>query len=270
VYVDGFNLYYGCLKGTSYKWLDLEALCALLLPNYDVRRIRYFTARISGRPDQPGSPTRQDAYLRALASRPKVSIHYGKFLQSTVRMPLAAPQPGGPRTVEVIKTEEKGSDVNLATYLLLDAFRKDSDAAVVISNDSDLCEPIRIVQNEFKMPVGLLIPHSRPSQALRSLNPAFVKQIRCGPLSASFLPRSPTPAAGQSPSQPHGKAEHIARPRPRTGPAPTPRSGWGSHNIIQRPRHHGQFRRPRLCSSQVSTRLAAGQSGPQSLPWRLC
>jgi NYN domain len=188
VYVDGFNLYYGCLKGTSYKWLDLEALCALLLPNYDVKRIRYFTARISGRPDQPDSPIRQDAYLRALASRPKVTIHYGKFLQSTVRMPLAAPQSGGPKTVEVIKTEEKGSDVNLATYLLLDAFRKDSDAAVVISNDSDLCEPIRIVQNEFKMPVGLLIPHSRPSEALRRLNPAFVKQIRRGPLSASQLP----------------------------------------------------------------------------------
>jgi hypothetical protein len=66
-----------------------------------------------------------------------VTIHYGKFLQSTVRMSLAAPPPGWPKTVEVIKTEEKGGDVNLATYLLVDAFRKDSDAAVVISNDSD-------------------------------------------------------------------------------------------------------------------------------------
>lgn len=86
VYVDGFNLFYGCLKGTSSKWLDLEALRTLLLPGYDINRIRYFTARISGRPDKPHSPTRQDAYLRALASRPKVTIHYGKFLQSTVRM----------------------------------------------------------------------------------------------------------------------------------------------------------------------------------------
>ncbi len=57
-------------------------------------------------------------------------------------MPLANPRPGGARTVEVVKTEEKGSDVNLATYLLLDAFRRRCDSAVVISNDSDLAEPI--------------------------------------------------------------------------------------------------------------------------------
>lgn len=202
MYVDGFNLYYGCLKGTSYKWLDLEALCVLLLPNYDIKRIRYFTARISGRPDKPDSPMRQDTYLRALASRPKVTIHYGKFLRSTVRMPLAAPPPGGPKTVEVIKTEEKGSDVNLATYLLIDAFRKDTDVAVVISNDSDLCEPIRIVQDEFKVAVGLLIPHSRPSEALRRLNPAFVKQIRRGPLSASQLPKKLTNSRGRTITKP--------------------------------------------------------------------
>jgi NYN domain len=202
VYVDGFNLYYGCLKGTSYKWLDLETLCALLLPGYDVKRIRYFTARISGRPERPDSPTRQDTYLRALASRATVTIHYGKFLRSTVRMPLAAPQPGGSKTVEVIKTEEKGSDVNLATYLLLDAFRNDSNVAVVISNDSDLCEPIRIVQDEFKVPVGLLIPHRRPSEALRRLKPAFVKQIRRGPLSASQFPDKLTGPGGRTISKP--------------------------------------------------------------------
>jgi hypothetical protein len=202
VYVDGLNLYYGCLKNTPYKWLDLEALCRLLLPAYDVKRIRYFTARISGRPDKPHSPTRQDAYLRALATRPKVTIHFGKFLQSTVRMPLAVPRPGGPKTVEVIKTEEKGSDVNLATYLLIDAFRKDSDIAVVISNDSDLCESIRLVQDEFETPVGLIIPHSRPSEALRRLNPAFVKQIRRGPLSASQFPAKVVHAHGQTISKP--------------------------------------------------------------------
>ncbi len=202
VYVDGFNLYYGCLKGTSYKWLDLEALCGMLLPNHDIKRIRYFTARISGRPNKPDSPTRQDAYLRALATRPKVTIHFGKFLQSTVRMPLAAPRQGGPKTVEVIKTEEKGSDVNLATYLLIDAFRSDSDLAVVVSNDSDLCEPIRIVKDEFSVPVGLLIPHSRTSEALRKLRPAFVKQIRRGPLSASQLPAKVTDARGRTISKP--------------------------------------------------------------------
>jgi hypothetical protein len=189
VYVDGFNLYYGALKGTAYKWLDLDALFRTLLPTHEIKRIRYFTARISGRPDNPDSPTRQDTYLRALRTLPNVSVHLGKFLQSNVRMPLAQPRPGGPKTVEVIKTEEKGSDVNLATYLLIDAFRHDSDLAVVVSNDSDLCEPIRIAQKEFGVPVALLIPHNRTSQALSKLKPLFIKQIRRGPLSASQFPQ---------------------------------------------------------------------------------
>jgi hypothetical protein len=105
-------------------------------------------------------------------------------------MPLAQPRRDGPKTVEVIKTEEKGSDVNIATYLLIDAFRRDSDLAVVVSNDSDLCEPIRIVKQEFGVPVALFIPHKRTSHALSKLNPLFIKQIRQGPLSASqFAPQ---------------------------------------------------------------------------------
>ena len=103
-------------------------------------------------------------------------------------MPLARPKAGGPKTVEVIKTEEKGSDVYLATYLLIDAFRHDSDLAVVVSNDSDLCETIRIVKDEFNVPVALLIPHNRTSQALSKLRPLFIKRIRQGPLSASQFP----------------------------------------------------------------------------------
>ena len=197
VYVDGFNLYYGCLKGTDYKWLDLDALFCILLPNYDINRIRYFTARISARPDNPGAAQRQDKYLQALRTLPNVSIHLGKFLVSTVRMPLAVTKPGGAKTVEVIKTEEKGSDVNLATYLLVDAFRNDSDIAVVVSNDSDLCEPIRVVQDEFRVPTGLIIPHSRTSHALSKLRPAFIKQIRRGPLSACQFPEHVTDQQGR-------------------------------------------------------------------------
>lgn len=44
VYVDGFNLYYGCLKGTAHKWLDLAQLCRHVLPRNEVTRIKYFRA----------------------------------------------------------------------------------------------------------------------------------------------------------------------------------------------------------------------------------
>src|SRR6266540_5275919 len=141
-YIDGFNLYYGALKGTPYKWLDIVALARRLVPDDHLVAVRYFTARVRPQPNDPQQPQRQQAYLRALDTLPLVTIHLGHYLSHATRMPLANPRPGRAGTVEVIKTEEKGSDVNLATYLLLDAFRQDCQAAVVISNDSDLKEPI--------------------------------------------------------------------------------------------------------------------------------
>ena len=123
VYVDGFNLYYGCLKGSRFKWLDLGRLCALLLPNYQIARIRYFTAKVRPRPDDPQKHIRQMVYLRALQTIPNLSIHYGHYLSHTVRMPLAHPRPGGPSTVEVIKTEEKGRTSTLPPTSSSTAFR---------------------------------------------------------------------------------------------------------------------------------------------------
>ena len=121
VYVDGFNLYYGCLKGTKNKWLNIQSLFEDLMPGFDVKRVKYFTARVKPRPDDPQAAARQNAYLRALGTLPKVSIYYGQYSVHNVRMKVADLN-AVPRTVEVIKTEEKGSDVNLATHLLMDAF----------------------------------------------------------------------------------------------------------------------------------------------------
>ncbi len=162
VYVDAFNLYYGCLKGTPYKWLDLSKLCQAELPANQVNRIRYFTARVNARPGDPQQPDRQQAYLRILRTLPNLSIHYGHYLSSTAWMPLLNPQPTGPTTVQVVKTEEKGSDVNLACHLLLDAFEQDCEAAVVVSNDSDLAEPIRLVRAKFQLKVVVLHPCRPP------------------------------------------------------------------------------------------------------------
>jgi hypothetical protein len=70
VYVDAFNLYYGGLKGTPYRWLDLAALCARLLPKDRINRIRYFTAIVSARPDNPDAPQRQQVYRARSRRRP--------------------------------------------------------------------------------------------------------------------------------------------------------------------------------------------------------
>lgn len=190
VYVDGFNLYYGALKGTAHKWLDLDALCRRLLPRDDITLIRYFTARVTPRPDNPAVHTRQNAYLRALATIPHLTVHLGHYQMKTTRMPLASPPSGGPRTVRVIKTEEKGSDVNLATYLVFDACQGAFDTAVVISNDSDLAEPIRIVRHELGLKVGIINPHPAHmrSRGLEAARPTFIKQIRPSVLAACQFP----------------------------------------------------------------------------------
>lgn len=39
VYVDGFNLYYGCLKGSAYKWLNIPELCDKILPNNKIEKV---------------------------------------------------------------------------------------------------------------------------------------------------------------------------------------------------------------------------------------
>ena len=49
IYIDGFNLYYGAVKDTPYRWLDVRRMCELLLPEYSIETIKYFTARVSAR-----------------------------------------------------------------------------------------------------------------------------------------------------------------------------------------------------------------------------
>lgn len=195
VYVDAFNLYYGCLKGTPYRWLDLGTFCRQLLPRDQIHRIRYFTALVSGRPGDLRQPQRQQVYLRALQTIPHLSVHLGHYLSHPVRMPLAHPPSGGAYTVEVIRTEEKGSDVNLASYLLLDGFRSDCQAAVVISNDSDLKVPIELAQAELGLVVGVINPHP-PARRSRALQPTFWRQVREPQLRRSQVPAVMTDAKG--------------------------------------------------------------------------
>jgi uncharacterized LabA/DUF88 family protein len=190
VYVDGFNLYYGAVKNTPYRWLDISAMCRLLLPKDDLHRIKYFTALVDPRPSDPDQRVRQETFLRALATIPNLSIFYGFFLTHEVTMPRVG---GG--YAQVIKTEEKGSDVNLATQLLVDAYHDDYEIAVIVSNDSDLLMPVQVVTREFKKPVGLLNPQKNPSRALLP-HVAFIKQIRPGVLAKSQFPKTLTDSRG--------------------------------------------------------------------------
>ena len=184
VYVDGFNLYYRGLKGTKFKWLDLGALSReFLRDDEDLVSIKYFTADVSPRSGDPTAPSRQEAYLRALRTIPCLSIYKGRFLPKTKTRPLVE-DPG--RFVEVHDTEEKGSDVNLATHLVHDAHRGVFDTALVVSQDTDLCEPMRIVNQELGKTLGVIwleasAPgkrHRRVSNFIKHANPSLLRRAQ--------------------------------------------------------------------------------------------
>lgn len=189
VYIDGFNLFYGALKGRPHlKWLDLAALGrALLLPDQSLHRVRYFTARVGGRGVDHKLPQRQDTFLRAVATLPGVSVHEGYFQTKPTRLPLASSPAHAPEIVEVLRTEEKGSDVNLATYLLLDAFREDAEVAVVVSDDFDLKEPLRVTRHVLGRTLGVASPRGRPSLS-RAAGASFYRPVRDAMLRECQLP----------------------------------------------------------------------------------
>jgi uncharacterized LabA/DUF88 family protein len=160
----------------------------LLLPKNQVLKIKYFTALVNPRPHDPDQPQRQQICLRALRTIPNPEVILGHFLTHEVSMPLANCPPGHQRYAQVIKTEEKGSDVNLATHLLHDGYQNAYAVAIVISNDSDLVETIKIVRNELKKGVIVLNPFKDTPSVELNKTATFVKPIRAGVLAASQFP----------------------------------------------------------------------------------
>jgi hypothetical protein len=193
LYVDAFNLYYGarslCGRGTAgWRWLDLRALGDSLLrrasvwPDAHLERIVYCTARIDGG-ENPTGQREQDVYLQAIRATGSVDlIEFGHYVSRVKQGRLAvadrkgrpvmassawpvmvqdregSPVPEARFVVSYAYREEKGSDVNVASHLLLDVLGGAVDAAIVISNDSDLRFPIQRARN--RVPVGTVNPSS--------------------------------------------------------------------------------------------------------------
>lgn len=191
VYVDGYNLYYGaryqCGRGTpGWRWLDLRRLASNLVQSHvpwkgaTVARVVYCTARISGR-DNPIGSQEQDIYLRALTQSGSIDeLSLGTYVTRTATAPLAtADRKGRPLItrpdwpvmirsgaggddpeamfmVSIARREEKGSDVNVASHLLLDVLQGQVDAAMIISNDSDLEFPVRTARQ--RVPIAMVNP----------------------------------------------------------------------------------------------------------------
>jgi len=156
VYVDGFNLYYGAVRGGPYKWLDLERYFRLLRKDDELRRICYFTALLDG-------PRRssQATYLRTLEQRPLIEIVLGKFKEKQIRCRVEQCKFTGSRMFT--QTEEKRTDVNIAVRMLDDAYQDCCDLFVLVSGDSDLVPAIHAVKARFpKKQVLVYVPSRNP------------------------------------------------------------------------------------------------------------
>lgn len=189
VYIDGYNLYYGgrglCGRSTTgWRWLDLKALASDLIATRScwqgtiIETVTYCTARVSGA-SNPVGQREQDVYLRALERSGSVTrISYGNYVARVATAPLATAgrngkpvisRPQWPLMVQdgaeqdvpdarfmasVARREEKGSDVNVASHLLIDVLTEAVDAAVVISNDSDLAYAVTFARG--RVAIGLV------------------------------------------------------------------------------------------------------------------
>lgn len=199
VYIDGFNLYFG-LRQSGYRrfyWLDVAKLARSFLRGPQLLvRTKFFTARISDRSGADGaSRKRQATYLDALSTLQDLDIYEGTFLLKRVRCAHCA------AVTEV--PEEKKTDVNIATQLLVDAFHNAFGCAIVVSGDSDLTPPVEAILKRFpdKRVVIALPPGRRSKQLVQAATGSF--HIGRAALSRSQLPRVVKLANGFSLQRPH-------------------------------------------------------------------
>jgi hypothetical protein len=191
VYVDGFNLYRRALQNTPYKWLNLSSMLGLLFPEFEIISIKYFTARISPLPNDTSLHLRQETYLRALRTIPKIELHFGKFEQKVALRPVhpwETTSTGELRKVKVKDFKEKGSDVNLCAHLMHDALKRKAEIFLVLTSDSDQLHPLQLLSEESEIKLGLIIPNKVSTKDLMKLNLPIVRRLREGIIRDSQFP----------------------------------------------------------------------------------
>lgn len=160
-YIDGFNLYFGMKEAGfgNLKWLDLKKLVENLLnSNQELIEVKYFTSRVSNNPDKQ---KRQSTYIDAVLSS-GVTILYGHYQSNSVSCKVCSSKWSS--------FSEKMTDVNIATNIIMDAYKDKYDTALLISGDSDLVPPIVAVHENFKQKrVFVAFPPKRHNNSVSSV-----------------------------------------------------------------------------------------------------
>jgi 6-hydroxy-3-succinoylpyridine 3-monooxygenase len=215
IYIDGYNLYYGCLKNTSLKWLDIQVLFEKqILPSILVTKdgkpatiellplsIKLFTAKILEKAAKADdSVACQVKYHNALKKKYNGRIELIEGYYSLIESKAKIVDVDKPNTwpkycqeITVWKLEEKQSDVNLALQAYHDAVVGSVDHIVIVTNDTDIAPALKLIREHTKVIVGLVIPtkdHVRIPNAGLEDNAHWVRtHINKEELAASQLPR---------------------------------------------------------------------------------
>lgn len=153
VYVDGFNLYFGIVEAgfIHSKWLNISTLVkSYLTSNQQLVGVKYFTSRITNNPQKQ---KRQTTFIETIETT-GIQIIYGLYKAIDIECRNCG------HTWSV--SNEKMTDVNISTHLLIDAYSDRYDTAILVSGDSDLVPPIKAVQSNFPdKSVSVFFPPNR-------------------------------------------------------------------------------------------------------------
>lgn len=214
VYVDGYNLYYGCLKGTPHKWLNPLSLFERILPTVtatidqhgaltsklDPLSVKFFTAPILEKAAKAKDSQRcQEKYHKALNKhlQGRIEIVNGYYSLTAARAKVIDSQdpkkwPRDCVETPIWKLEEKQSDVNLSLQAVVDALVSGIEHVVIVTNDTDIEPALKMIRAHTKAAVGLIIPttdHQRQPNTSLAQHAHWVRShITAGELQASQLP----------------------------------------------------------------------------------
>lgn len=173
-FIDGFNVYHSVkqashdqgLKGRGTRWLDIPAFCSSFLPlisrDASKHAIHYFTAYASHLvASNPGLTARHQSYIRCLESA-NVQIVISKFKEKKSRCPHCGQ--------EILRHEEKETDVAFAVRLMEAGFFDELDTAVLVSGDTDLAPAVRAFQKAFPQKrICFTFPYGRKNKELAQI-----------------------------------------------------------------------------------------------------
>lgn len=177
VYIDGLNLYRRLVdKVSGDGWVDYWLLATSVLPNFKIVKVRVFTSTLATE-----DPTLAEArWQRQVQLQPELSIHVGRIKKTTRLYPLTASQvvTDEKNAVKVLKYEEKGSDVELGSRMVLDATRNLADVYLLMSSDTDFAPTLKILKIELGVQIGVLATTDNFRKLFSNLEPNVIRHVK--------------------------------------------------------------------------------------------